>query len=77
MSTHAAKIFIQRVRNGDSSLRDELYSLSRNDWKGVSDIGRRFDLDFSPDEIQSVIPEDFFFGHGKNPQLGWDRVQYE
>jgi hypothetical protein len=70
----AAHAFIDQLE--EDSFRNELLpafaDVSPGDWGAVVQIGRTAGYEFTVEELVQAVPEGFFLGEGKHPELGWE-----
>jgi REP element-mobilizing transposase RayT len=52
-------------------LRTQLASLKEGDWDGVVKIAQEAGFHFTKEELMAAMPDGFFKGKGKNPDVGW------
>ena len=64
----------KKLLANDEGVRQKLANLSPGDFKGIVDIAKNYGFFFTEKELIREIPEEFYQGHGVNPNLGWDKA---
>lgn len=70
-----ASEFIERLSQ-DENLRKEigpsLLQINPGDWSGIIKVAKGYGFSFTKKELLAALPDSFFKGKGKNPDVGWD-----
>lgn len=50
----------------------ELLQIEERDWGTVVKVAKEFGYSFTKTQLLSVMPDSFFKGYGKTPEVGWN-----
>jgi len=71
-----AKGFIKRLKD-DKDFRVELIptfkQIKEGDWKAIIRMAKGAGYSFTEKGLKAALPESFYKGHGKNPEMGWEK----
>ncbi|MFK8083506.1 MAG: hypothetical protein AB8B97_24765 [Granulosicoccus sp.] len=50
----------------------ELLEIEEGDWSKLVKVAKDHGYTFTKTQLLAIMPDTFFKGHGKNPDVGWD-----